>query len=76
MSALIESTERAPGLPKPLPPYSEAAKAFADACLSAWRDEETMTVRAVRRLMLDAYDQAVSDTKHEADMAAQRGAAT
>lgn len=70
MSAVIEADSRYPGLP--LPPPSEAAKAWADAILSAYVDRETMTVRTIRRLMVDTYDHAISVARHEAEIAAIR----
>lgn len=55
MSAVIESTERAPGLPPP-PPLSRQAREIANFVLSAYTDDETMSVRTVRRLIADAVD--------------------
>lgn len=67
-AALIESTERAPGVPGP-PPLSREARQLADAILSAYVDEETMTVGTVRRLIADAYDMGAKAGEHKAFIA-------
>jgi|AntDeeMetageno51_2_1112566.scaffolds.fasta_scaffold23323_2 hypothetical protein len=67
MSAeMIESDTPVPGLPEPTWRSSDA-KAWADRALEAWRDEEVISIKTVRRLLALSYD-------HGADMARLRGA--
>ena len=55
MSAVVESTERAPGLPV-APPNSTEARCYADAVLVGWSDDQVISLGTVRKLLADTYD--------------------
>lgn len=71
MSAVIESTERAPGAPQPMPRSAEAVE-FAAACIGCLPDDERLSVACVRNLMATAFDAGVDQARHEAAMALMR----
>lgn len=63
--SLIESDTSTPGLPEPTW-RSRDGQVWADRALEAWRDEDVISIKTVRRLLALSYD-------HGAEIALLRG---